>query len=341
MKKLLGRLRRRLKRPRPGPLILLYHRVTRLPLDPLGLTVTPENFAAHLEAIRRDGWQPLPLAELVERVARGEKLPRALALTFDDGYTDNLHEAAPLLERYNTPATVFVVSGQVREGAPELWWDVLVALLLETPDLPPVLSLDIGGQLHTWQVTPQPDTTPDWHILDDGPRSPRQQAFTELLRMLRARPAAEREAALDTLAAWAGRPRPCRETHRLMHPDELQTLAGGGLVEIGAHTVSHPMLSVLDAAAQQDEIVRSRVELEAILGRPVTGFAYPFGMDGSYNEHSVQAVRAAGYAYACANRPGVLHSGGDFYQLPRFVVRDQQGPAFARRLGDWHRGKRR
>src|SRR3954470_15948888 len=113
----------RWSRRRPPALILLYHRVATPTRDPQLLSVSPERFAEHLEVVRRCA-EPVALAGIL---AQGEG-PRA-AITFDDGYADNLHEAAPLLAAAGVPATVFVVSGQVGT-TDEFWWDELERVLL-------------------------------------------------------------------------------------------------------------------------------------------------------------------------------------------------------------------
>src|SRR4051794_20071252 len=106
--------------------ILLYHRVTALDSDPQQLAVTPEHFDEHLRVLR-EICTPVELAD-VPRMLRARRLPkRPVAVTFDDGYRDNLHEAKPLLERHGVPATVFVASGYVGSGR-EFWWDELERL---------------------------------------------------------------------------------------------------------------------------------------------------------------------------------------------------------------------
>src|SRR5262245_31484652 len=91
--------------------ILLYHRVTRLELDPWGLSVTPEHFAEHLEVLRR--FPRIPLNEVRRPVWRTGQAALRFAITFDDGYFDNLDQAAPLLEKYDTPATFFIATGYI------------------------------------------------------------------------------------------------------------------------------------------------------------------------------------------------------------------------------------
>jgi peptidoglycan/xylan/chitin deacetylase (PgdA/CDA1 family) len=106
--------------------ILLYHRVAELESDPQQLAVTPARFEEHLRVLRA-ACTPVALAD-VPRLLRARKLPkRPVAVTFDDGYRDNLHEAKPLLERHGVPATVFVASGYVGRGT-EFWWDELERL---------------------------------------------------------------------------------------------------------------------------------------------------------------------------------------------------------------------
>jgi peptidoglycan/xylan/chitin deacetylase (PgdA/CDA1 family) len=102
----------------PGALILGYHRVADAGSDPRGMCVSPRHFEQHLEVIRRVAF-PVTLDELV-RGLPGELPPRALALTFDDGYADVLQRAQPLLELYQLPASVFVVTGCVGSRFP---WD--------------------------------------------------------------------------------------------------------------------------------------------------------------------------------------------------------------------------
>jgi peptidoglycan/xylan/chitin deacetylase (PgdA/CDA1 family) len=106
--------------------VLLYHRVAEVAHDPWGLAVAPARFAEQLEALAKR-FSPVPLRELAARMDAGGLPPRSVALTFDDGYRDNLEAAEPLLARYGVPATIFVVSWYVGAGR-EFWWDELEAL---------------------------------------------------------------------------------------------------------------------------------------------------------------------------------------------------------------------
>ena len=106
--------RRLLRRFEPGHrcLILLYHRIGTPITDPWTLAVSPERFEQHL-ALLRERFQPLALSALVTALQSGNLPARGVALTFDDGYADNLLAGAPLLEQYTIPATVYVTAGHL------------------------------------------------------------------------------------------------------------------------------------------------------------------------------------------------------------------------------------
>ena len=103
----------------PGALILGYHRVAHVHSDPHGLCVSPQHFEEQLAVLRREA-RPIALGELLRGLQEGHVPARAIAVTFDDGYADVLAQAQPLLERYEIPATVFVVSGCLGGS---FWWD--------------------------------------------------------------------------------------------------------------------------------------------------------------------------------------------------------------------------
>src|SRR4029453_10445718 len=156
-------------------LILMYHRVTELPNDPYLLAVTPKHFAEQLEVIRRYG-VPMRLRQMVEALKDGKVPRRAVVITFDDGYADNLYTAKPLLERYEIPATVFMTTGHI--GCPhEFWWDELDRLLLQPGTLPARLELSLDCRAWQWELGEATTyTTADyqrdrnWHIeREDGP----------------------------------------------------------------------------------------------------------------------------------------------------------------------------
>ena len=115
------------------------------------------------------------------------------------------------------------------------------------------------------------------------------------------------------------------------------TRIGDG-VTIGAHTVTHTRLSRLSKEAQREEIVASKRELEAWIGREISTFSYPFGRRSDYTQQSIALCRQAGFSKAAANFPGQAHRWTDPYQIPRHLIRNWQVEEFAEKLrGFWTR----
>jgi hypothetical protein len=105
-----------------GAIVLLYHRISDEP-DCFRNSVTPKNFAAHLEIIRKYT-NPVSLQDVVTAAGSGSGVRSGVVITFDDGYADVYETALPLLRRFEVPATVYVVAGMAGADQ-EFWWDEL------------------------------------------------------------------------------------------------------------------------------------------------------------------------------------------------------------------------
>lgn len=332
----LTRIKRWLRRFQPGAIILGYHRVAELETDPQLLSVTPRHFAEHLEVLRRH-CEIAPLQEWASGQHSSDARSRSVIVTFDDGYADNFYEALPLLQAADCPATVFVTSGMIGDER-EFWWDELERVLLTTPDLPKQLSLTLRGHHYVWQLTPatvKQNDSPQWHVLLKQEPTSRQAAYLELCRLLRTVGEDERSGALEILRRWANLKPVGRTSHRALTSSELSALASETLIEVGAHTVTHPSLASLSNTAQRVEINKSKTMLEDYVGKRVRSFSYPFGGHDDYNADTIHLVREAGYDYACANYPDLTYRNSDCYQLPRFLVRDWDGDQFAKQMEAW------
>ncbi len=324
----------------PHSLILLYHRITELANDPHLLAVDPDNFASHLDLIRRHA-TPVRLQELVEAVKGGGVVDRAVVVTFDDGYADNLHQAKPLLERLEVPATVFVTAGQVGAGH-EFWWDELDRLLLQPGSLPPKVRLEFGERTIERDLGESAEYPPaafwrdsDWHLEKDGRPTSRHSLFLELFAWFITLPDHGKQSLLADLREWAEVDWTGRVTHRTLTWEEVSHLREPGLVDIGAHTMTHPDLVRLTADEQEDEIQRCKERLESRLNTPVTHFAFPHG---SYNPTTVTCVREAGFISSCTSHTAPVWKGADPLQLPRIGVRNWDGPTFERWFKWWMNG---
>lgn len=316
-------------------LILMYHRIGDLQSDPWGLAVSPRHFAEHLEVLRKHS-QPRPLAQTVNAIQH--QVPqwgRTLVVTFDDGYADNLYHAAPLLDRYDVPATVFLTSGYIG-GAREFWWDALERILLGPEVLPAELRLTAAGRISERSLGEARYYAQDARRSDckrrHGTASGRYELYRAVHRVLQPLCEEERLSVLSDLSDWSGVAMSVRDSHRCLSPDDVMALARRELIELGAHTVTHPALPALPEASQREEIRQCKLELEQLLGRPVTSFAYPYGQ---YAAKTAALVREEGFSSSCSTQAGFVNRQTDLFCLPRIRVEDWDGEGLARMLSDW------
>jgi peptidoglycan/xylan/chitin deacetylase (PgdA/CDA1 family) len=211
--------------------IIRHHRVYGADERPLyRLGVAEDVLRAQLVLLARRGLAPVTVSEGLERLASGEPR-RTVAMSFDDGYADNVRRALPLLAAAGARATFFLTAGLIEERrAP--WWDQLAHLLAETR----VARLEREG-----------------HLLELAEEAGRVSALRALLPGFRVSPVAQL-ALLEDLSGRLGVPGPA--SCELATWEECAALRAAGM-EVGAHTLTHPFLSTLPAAEQEAEIVGS------------------------------------------------------------------------------------
>ena len=326
-------------RPNHRALILMYHRVNEIRPDPWDLCVSPKHFAEHLEVLGAKA-HPASLAGILESLEKGKMRDRSVVVTFDDGYADNFLQANPLLKRHRIPATFFLASGCIGSVS-EFWWDELDQILFNPRTLPEILRLEIGGTVQEWDLGPASRWTTedagrhrDWKYYKPLP-SRRHQIFCEIKDLLKRLPDGHRRKVVDAIREWAGVQTAVRPTHRALSSREVLDLSRGGLNEVGSHTVTHTDLSALPFAAQREEIARSKSDLEKLLNRPVTNFAYPYGGSHVYTGETERVLRETGFRSACTTSEGVVHEYSDLFNLPRVMVLDWDRKTFAKQLSRW------
>lgn len=295
------------------PVILMYHRVAEPAVDPWGLAVSPENFAAQMRELRRSR-KPVPLDHMVERMRAGTLETGMVAITFDDAYRDVLRNAKPVLEQFDIPATVFVVTGKLGEER-GFWWDRLACAVLGgtlPAALPPLSFLDADARREIDAA------------IESGNRAALHMSLWSRIRVL---PPDERDAATGEIATAFGAG--VYDAAPVMTETELGELTQGGLIDLGAHCVSHPSLPSLSAEDQRSEIRQSREKLEALTGAPIRRLAYPFG---DYDERSIGIARDLGFDYAVSVEAGPVGDPAARFRLPRHDIKNWTGAEFRHRL---------
>jgi peptidoglycan/xylan/chitin deacetylase (PgdA/CDA1 family) len=324
---LLDRIRRRIRGATPRPVILMYHRIASPAVDPWGLAVTPHHFEEHLDVLRSR--TVLSVAELVDRLEHGALPDDAAAITFDDGYLDNLRAAKPRLAAAGMRATIFVTTGAIGQHR-EYWWDELArGILLHRGRL----DTEVAVAGNPCRIAIGATETPRcWRAWQEAPTA-REASYVAAWRRLRDATADQREAAMRTLGALFDAPPPALDD-RPLTGCELVELAADGLFDVGAHTVTHPALPALTPVERAGEILESRLACERILNRPVNGFAYPHG---AVDPQSCAAVRDGGFRWACSTEHAPVPARRyNRFALPRLSVSDCAGAAFERALQATH-----
>ncbi len=298
-------------------LVLLYHRVADLDCDVHGLAVSPQEFAAQLEHLRRHH-SMVSLSALGEQLQDGDFPDRSVAITFDDGYVDNLTAAVPLLESFEIPATFFLTTGKLA-GDVTFWWDRLEAALLSPASGLSSLSIH----------------TEDAHLeLPIGTPEERLEAHRRVYESIVAKPSQARDLVVNEIVRQL---RPSRLLPRRMTASEIRALSSHHLHSVGAHGVDHLLLPAQPDAAAMKEITGSIGALQSLLQRPVKTFAYPFG---GFNDRVAAQAAACGVHLAVTCQPRAVSVNTDPLTVPRFEVKSCGAEGFASFLEDAFAGRR-
>lgn len=289
--------------------ILIFHRVLAQP-DPLFPSeATLQSFDAQM-ALLKSLFNVLPLPEAVSRLKAGTLPARSAAITFDDGYADNVTHALPILQKHGLHATFFIATAYLDGG--RMFNDTVIESVRNTR----LAQLDLRD-MHLGQY-------------ELGSIAARTQAIHHILPKIKYLLPDEREAAAARLAERA-------EVENLpndlmMSTAQLKNLHAAGM-EIGGHTHRHPILAKLDRDAAQAEIAAGKTILEDKLGARVRLFAYPNGKPGTdYLPEQAEIVRELGFEAAVSTSHGVSTGSSGMFQLARFTPWDTRPSAYALRL---------
>lgn len=307
---------------RPGLAVVTYHGVFPAGYKIIhpgfdGNRITAGVFSEHLRLLKRRYAVISP--EDMRAWCRGEhKLPsRAVLLTCDDGSLNNLTEMLPILQGEGLRCLFFVTGASAGERRSMLWYEELFLVLLRAPV--GEFQIDAAG-VRAGRVI----------------AGKRQHLWWDLVKRLSQVNAETRQSWLQAACAQFGIERsphlywenyPQGERHfSLMTRAELQQLAAAGMT-IGAHTLTHPILTQLPSELALNEIVESRSRLEAAVGREVWAFAYPFGDETSVTPEVVAMAQKARFEAAFVNTGGGLGAKLPWHAIPRVHVTNEMGLA--------------
>jgi peptidoglycan/xylan/chitin deacetylase (PgdA/CDA1 family) len=300
----------RLARQRVRGVVLRYHALTDDEAEVLyaapDICLPVPVFRLQMAFVKR-AYTVVSLDDLVGALERGQTLPpRALSITFDDGYADNHRLALPVLRALGLPATVYVATGSVSGAAP-FWVAAVRAVVLSATG--PVLEV------------------PGHEPIALGVAGDRGAAAKALSRTLVPLAAPDRAELLAATATAAGVDLHTLLAGTMVTWEQVRELHGAGWT-IGAHTVTHSNVALAPPDDAEREILGSRDALAAAIGVPIHHFCYPNtgGQHRYFSSEVASMLRRHGFRSATTSRPGALRPDADRFELPRLGVSPRLGP---------------
>ena len=293
-----------------GLAVVTYHGVLPSgyePIDPAsdGNLITAETLRRQLRLLKTH-YDVVSPDDVLGWLQGGELPARAVLLTCDDGLLNHLTDMLPVLQQEGVKCLFFVTAASAGEEREMLWYEDLLLLFLFAAEGPLEVSrgaIEIRSEL--------------------GSREQRRALWWDCVKRLSQLDAEARCAFVAAIreqigpSSWRGLDRADPVAYRrfgLMTCGELRQLVVAGMT-IGAHTVSHPVLSQVATELAFAEIAESRKRLEGFLQQPVWAFAYPFGDAQSVTAQVLQLAEQAGFKAAFLN-----YGGGLGAELPRFAL---------------------
>jgi peptidoglycan/xylan/chitin deacetylase (PgdA/CDA1 family) len=280
------------------------------------LEVTPHYLERVVRRLRRSRVDLVSMDELHRRMTTGDFPRRFVAITFDDGYRDNLEFAYPILKKYQVPFAIYVATS-FADRVGELWWLALEAVVAQNE----LIGLRIDGREHWFEARNVHEKRAVFdHIYSYLRQLKTEDELRKIMRELANRHRVDMAAFCANLC---------------MNWQELSTLAADPLVTIGAHTVNHPILTKLSEQAVRAEFDNSRTVIEAALGVRPQHLAYPVGDRSAAGPREFKIAADLGFKTAVTTRPGVLFGqhAKHLTALPRISLNGEfQRPRYAKVL---------
>lgn len=287
--------------------ILIYHRVLDEPDFMRPGEVDKKKFSWQM-ALMAKYFNVLPLAEALERMQNDTLPPRAVCITFDDGYADNYLNALPILQKNNLSATFFIASGFLNGG--RMWNDTIIEMLRSYPEP----SIDLNAvQLGVYST---------------GTTIEKQKASEQIIQQIKHLPAQQRAEYSNYISTFVK----TLPDDLMMTDDQLLKLHQSGM-EIGGHTVTHPIMAKIPTDQVKQEVLENKQILESLLNTDINFFAYPNGKpEQDYLLNQVQLIKNNKYQAGVSTQWGVANKKTDIYQLPRFTPWDIKPVKFMLRI---------
>jgi peptidoglycan/xylan/chitin deacetylase (PgdA/CDA1 family) len=279
--------------------ILMYHMVVDKPTG-FYPEIATADFEKHIRHLSKN-YTFISLDELVRRMKNNQSLRGCVVLTFDDGFKDNYTTAFPILKKYNAPATIFLTTGRIEDGKPP-WFVKTRHVFMQTQKEEIDYTLDNKKMvlpLRTRHERFESATRVMAHLKNCPDNNMRQDIISRLEEELYGKEFTQLDGLMLT---W----------------DQIREMAEHQ-ISMGAHTINHPVLSSINRADMEKEILTSKEIIEEKIHQPVTTFAYPFGKKEHYNTDSIDILKKLSIECAVTTEFGYNTHKNDLYQLNRYL----------------------
>ena len=291
-------------------IVLNYHRLCETD-DPFSPALPVDIFRKQVEWLS-DNFRILPMSELADRVSKGKPVDGTAAITFDDGYSDNYELAFPILKSLQLQATFFITTNFIDGQLP--WFERVQYAIRKTRKA--FGHLKLNGKFYD---------IPLRNV------SERLQAISFIKSKLKENQPSTMESYVEEIEEQLRVHLTQSLEVRFMNWENVREMASSGM-EIGSHTISHPILSFLPDSQARTEIAGSKALLEEELRQPVRSFCYPNGKSGDFSEITKKLLKEAGYTSAVTTEADYFTPETDLYEIPRFYTSIHHQSSFALKL---------
>jgi peptidoglycan/xylan/chitin deacetylase (PgdA/CDA1 family) len=302
-----------MKRSEGAARIFYYHRVND-DNDPFFSAISTSLFEQQMHYLARH-YRVLSMTQLLRHLQAGDSLETVVAITFDDGYADNYHNAFPILQRFGLPATIFLTTGSIDSPQP-LWFEQLAEVVKKTTREFIDVEIDVPRRL--WMRT----------------QKERLASNEAILHGLRVLEDSERQVRLAEILQYLGPVTTSERRNKMLTWDQVRRMKECG-IDFGGHTVNHPFLSRMPLSSATWEISECKRRIEEELQHAVEYFAYPNGRAQDFGETSKELLRSAGYRAAVTTIWGMNYRSTDAMELRRGGPWENSAALFACKL-DWY-----
>jgi peptidoglycan/xylan/chitin deacetylase (PgdA/CDA1 family) len=290
--------------------ILMFHRVCPKSGKPrifynTQLEVTPGYLENAVVFFKERGYEFISLDRMYRLFLENTFKKKFVVVTFDDGYSNTLTHALPVLKKHDVPFTVYV-STNFPDGKAVLWWDLLEDLLLERD----IIEIEIGSKYHRFDCASMKEKEDTFEAIRSIIIGFSERDFLPgVEKIFKGLEVDIYSKAVELALSW----------------EEVTELARQPGVTIGAHTVNHYALKELPEERAVYEVTESKKKIEAHIGKEVRHFAYPFGRMGHMGAKDLDIIKKYGFKTAVTTIPGNIFPGhrDHLVYLPRVHMREE------------------